>query len=141
MTSNPRLYIPQKSILGPSELFTKMTRRKWTTPNQEEWLKSHLADFSNAQANRTTSEFFAPIFKEWRNAWPTPDPTPDDIRQSGNVEKATHKKRAEEEVVSLITFYLMFTRRRRPNLVDSASELGSITIREEPPLEMVHEAF
>jgi hypothetical protein len=78
-----------------------MTRRKWTTTNQEEWLKSRLAGFSDAQANKTTTkEFFPTIFKEWRSAWPTPDPTPEEITQYETVEKAIQKKRAEENSVS-----------------------------------------
>jgi hypothetical protein len=77
-----------------------MTRRKWTTPNQEEWLKSHLPGFLDAHANKSTSKkFFPATFKAWRKSWPTPDPTPEEITQAGNVEKATQKKRAEEDAV------------------------------------------
>jgi hypothetical protein len=77
-----------------------MTRRKWTTTDQEEWLKSRLAGFSNAQVNKVTSkEFFPAVFKEWRKAWPTPGPTPEEITEAGNVEKAAQKKRAEEDSV------------------------------------------
>jgi hypothetical protein len=80
-----------------------MTRRKWTTTDQEEWLKSYLADFGNAQANKTTTkQFFPEILKEWRNAWPTPGPTPEEIRQAESVEKATQKKRAEEDAVRTV---------------------------------------
>jgi hypothetical protein len=77
-----------------------MTRRKWTTDNQEEWLKSHLARFSDAQANKTTTkEFFPEILKEWREAWPCPEPTPEEIAQAGTAEKATQKKRSNENTV------------------------------------------
>jgi hypothetical protein len=77
-----------------------MTRRKWTTTDQEEWLKSYLAGFSDAQANKTTSkEFYPAILKEWRKAWPTPDPTLEEITQAGNAEKATQKKKAEVDAV------------------------------------------
>jgi len=77
-----------------------MTRRKWTTTDQEDWLKSYLTKFSDAQADKTTSkEFYPEILKAWRKAWPTPDPTPEEIMQAGNVEKATQKKKAEEDAV------------------------------------------
>jgi hypothetical protein len=77
-----------------------MTRRKWTTTDQEEWLKLRLAGFSDAQVNKTTSkEFFPAVFKEWRNTWPIPSPTPEEITKAGNAEKATQKKRAEEDAV------------------------------------------
>ena len=77
-----------------------MTRRKWTTPDQEDFLKSHLAGFGDAQVNKTTSkEFFPVIYKEWRKVWPTPNPTPEEITEAGNIEKATLKKKNEEEAV------------------------------------------
>jgi hypothetical protein len=77
-----------------------MTRRKWTTPDQEGWLKSRLADFSDAQVNKTTTKsFFPAVYKEWRKSWATPDPSPDEITEAGNVEKATLKKKNEEEAV------------------------------------------
>jgi hypothetical protein len=77
-----------------------MTRRKWTSSDQEEWLKSRLAGFSDAQVNKTTTrEFFPAVFKEWRKAWATPDPSPEEITEAGNIEKATVKKKTEEENV------------------------------------------
>jgi hypothetical protein len=98
----PTLYSPKKYHLITA-LITKMTRRKWTTSNQEDWLKSRLAGFSDAQANKTTSkEFFPLVFKEWRNLWPTPDPTPEDVTIAGTAEKAAHKKRTEEDAVRLL---------------------------------------
>jgi hypothetical protein len=78
-----------------------MTRHKWTTTDQEAWLKSHLAGFCDAQVNKTTSsQFFPAAFKEWRKNWPTPDPSPEEITESGNVEKATLKKQTDNETVS-----------------------------------------
>ena len=77
-----------------------MTRRKWTTPDQEEWLRSHLAGFSDAQVNKTTSkEFFPLVFKERRKSWPTPDPSLEEITEEGSIEKAKLIKRNEEEAV------------------------------------------
>ena len=77
-----------------------MTRRKWTTSDQEEWLKTRLPEFSDAQANKTTSkEFFPTVLRDWRNLWPTPTPTPEEVTQAGNVEKATQKKKADEDTV------------------------------------------
>ena len=76
-----------------------MTRRKWTTTEQEEWLKSQLAEFGEAQAKKTSKTFFPMVLKEWKTQWPTPDPTAEEITRAGNVEKATNKKRADEENV------------------------------------------
>ena len=111
LTSVEKLYIPPKSIIRPSDPSVKMTKIKWTTNDKEEWLKSHIAEFSEAQANKTTSKFFFPaILKKWKKTWPIPEPTPEEITEFGSVEIATRKKRAIDEAVSLFTFYLMFTR-------------------------------
>ena len=70
-----------------------MTRMKWTSTDQEEWLKSWIAGFSDAQADKTTSKvFFLAVFKEWRQSW-APDPSPEEIMQAGSVEKATLKRK------------------------------------------------
>ena len=91
-----KLYLISQSILS----FPKMTRCKWTSGDQEEWLKSHIPRFSDAQVNKTTTkEIFPEILKEWREAWPCPGPTPEEIAQAGSVEKATQKKRSEENAV------------------------------------------
>lgn len=77
-----------------------MTRQKWTADDQEEWLKSRLAGFSDAQVNKATSkDFFPVVFKEWRKLWPTPDPTLKEITTAGNIEKATLMKKNKEETV------------------------------------------
>ena len=77
-----------------------MTRCKWTMTNQEDWLKECFVEFANAQVNKTTSkEFFPMVLKEWRNVWPTPDATPEEVTQAGSVEKATKKKRTEEDSI------------------------------------------
>jgi len=78
-----------------------MTCRKWTTAKQEDWLKGHLAEFGNAQVNKTTlKEFFPVVLKEWRNEWPTLDATQEEVACAGSIEKANKKKRAEEDTVS-----------------------------------------
>ena len=77
-----------------------MTRHKWTTTEQEDWLKFHLADFGDAQAKKTTSKIFFPmVVKEWKTKWPTPNPTVEEIMRAGNSKKATQRKRADEENV------------------------------------------
>lgn len=71
-----------------------MTRRKWMTPEQEDWLKTRLAEFSDAHVNKTTTkEFFPAVFKDWRKCWVTPDPSQEEITEAGNVKKATLKKK------------------------------------------------
>lgn len=77
-----------------------MGRNKWTTDDQEEWLKSRLAGFGDAQANKTTTKnFFPAVIKEWTKQWPTPDPSPKEITEAGNIEKAALNKKKLQEAV------------------------------------------
>jgi len=77
-----------------------MTHRKWTSDDQEEWLKARLSLFTEAQAQKTTtSEFFPKVLTEWRKAWPVPEPTADEIAQAKNVEDAIKKKRTRDDDV------------------------------------------
>ena len=77
-----------------------MTWRKWTTSDQEEWLKTCLPEFADAQVNKTTSKEFLPtVLRDWKNSWPTPTPTPEEITQASNVEKAIQKKKANKDMV------------------------------------------
>ena len=77
-----------------------MTRRKWTSDEQEDWLKAWLSSFMEAQAKRTTtSEFFPKTLAEWRKAWPVPEPTADELAKANNVEDALKKKRSRDEDV------------------------------------------
>jgi hypothetical protein len=65
--------------------------------------------------NKTTSkEFFPAVIKEWRKSWATPDPSPEEITEAGNVEKATLKKKTEEEAVRKFTCCLDFENRLTP---------------------------
>ena len=77
-----------------------MTHRKWTSDDQEEWLKAWLSLFTEAQANKTTtSKFFPQTLTEWRKAWPVPEPTGDEIAQAKTVEEAIKRKRNRDEDV------------------------------------------
>ena len=77
-----------------------MTRRQWTTPEQADWLKEHLAAFVNSQANKTTKkEFFPQVIKEWRVLWPLAQPTADEIAEANNAEDAVKKKKNKDDEV------------------------------------------
>lgn len=117
-----------------------MTRRKWTSADQEEWLKARIARFSDAQVNKTTTkEFFPEILKEWREAWPCPGPTPVEIAQAGSVEKAIQKRRSQEITVCQLTRCLVII--DGTNLVHSVLRLGSTIIHGEQRPEMEYVGF
>lgn len=77
-----------------------MTRRQWTTPEQSDWLKQHLAAFIDSQASKTTvKEFFPQVIKEWRELWPLAEPTGDEITKAKSVEEAIKKKKSKDDEV------------------------------------------
>lgn len=66
-----------------------MTKKKWTTDEQEVWLTPHVADFIRAQQHRTTGTFFGPIYKGWLENFPCPEPTSEQIEAAnGDAKKA-----------------------------------------------------
>ena len=78
-----------------------MMQQKWTTTEQEDWLKGWLAAFIEAQVNKTmASTFFPETLKDWRKAWPTPEPTPEEAATFKSPEEAKKKKRTKDNEVS-----------------------------------------
>ena len=78
-----------------------MTWQKWTTTEQEDWLKGQIAAFIETQVNKTTaSAFFPETLKDWRKAWPTPEPTPEEAATLKIPGEVTKKKRAKDNEVS-----------------------------------------
>lgn len=72
-----------------------MTRAPWTTPQQMQWLEARLPGFIDAQQKKTTATVFFPdIQKAWQKAFPTPEPTDEDIEKAdGNRDVAVAKNR------------------------------------------------
>lgn len=90
-----------------------MTRRKWTTDVQGNWLATHLDAFAEAQSKKTTKDFFQKIIKEWHEAFPVPDPTPEEVTKGKNREEIIKKKKNKEENVREYSFQILVTRQRR----------------------------
>ena len=75
-----------------------MGKRRWTTTEQRDWLEARIPAFTEAQQTKSTGSFFPEVHRAWRESWPVPAPTEDEIRQWGSAEIATAKlvKRAQE---------------------------------------------
>ena len=76
-----------------------MGKRRWTTTEQRDWLEARIPAFTEAQQTKSAaSTFFPDVHKEWRESWPTPAPSEDEIKQWGSAEIAEAKlaKRAQE---------------------------------------------
>lgn len=65
-----------------------MTRRKWTTPEQEAWFLSHNNEFRVAEANNARKAFYKKNMDEWLERWPNPEPTEQQIKTAKTVEQA-----------------------------------------------------
>ena len=77
-----------------------MTRQKWTTNEQHEWLEARKAAFVEAnQKKNAAKEFFPLVIKEFREKWPVPTATPEEINEAGSVEIATKVKRDKYDKV------------------------------------------
>ena len=70
-----------------------MTRRKWTTDEQEEWLDERKAAFMEAnQRKAAAKEFFPTVCKDFCTKWTVPSVTEDEIKEAGSTELATKRK-------------------------------------------------
>lgn len=77
-----------------------MTRKAWTTDLQKEWLEARLATFREAQAQKTVmKQFFPEILKAWKEEWPIPPPTVEEISEAGSLQKAKAVKTKSQETV------------------------------------------
>lgn len=78
-----------------------MTRTPWTSNDQKDWLESHKTEYLAANINKTaTKVFFPEIFKAFREKWPVPDVTQDEIdKADGSIELATKIKRSKYDKV------------------------------------------
>ena len=79
-----------------------MTRKTWTTTEQEEWLKSQIQAFLKAHQNNTLKTFFPPIIKEFRDKWPVDPLSDQEIEASTSVEQAKKEKRDKYDKVNLL---------------------------------------
>lgn len=78
----------------------KMTRQKWTTPEQEAWLEERKPAFLLAnQTKRAARNFYPDLVKEFRDKWPVPPVSEAEIADAGSVELATRVKKEKYDKV------------------------------------------
>jgi hypothetical protein len=78
-----------------------MTRHPWTSEDQKEWLESRKTEYLAANLNKTaTKDFFPAVFKDFREKWPVPPVTQEEVDEAdGLIELATKKKRDKYDKV------------------------------------------
>jgi predicted nucleic acid-binding protein len=78
-----------------------MTRRKWTTDEQEEWLEQRKPAFLEANQKKTAAkDFFPTVVEEFRQKWPVPPVTEQEIADAGSVELAKRVKQNKYDKVN-----------------------------------------
>jgi len=77
-----------------------MTRKKWTSKEQEAWLKARCKAFAEAEINDTTKAFYQDTLDRWLEVWPNPEPTPAEIQAAGGLESAVKAKAKWQDNVS-----------------------------------------
>lgn len=83
----------------------KMTRQTWTTPEQWKWLERQKSRFFDAKQKETTSKgFFPQVSKDFREKWPVPPVTEDEISTAGSAELAMKNKRDKYDKVCAYQF-------------------------------------
>jgi len=77
-----------------------MTRKKWTTDDQEEWLGKRKAVFMEAnQRKAAAKDFFPTVCRDFHTKWPVPSVTEEEIKEAGSTDLATkHKQEACDKV-------------------------------------------
>ena len=77
-----------------------MTRQKWTTKEQEIWLDQHKSAFLEANQKKSAGkDFFPGLTKAFRDKWPVPAPTQEEINDAGSIELATRVKQGKYDKV------------------------------------------
>ena len=81
-----------------------MTRSPCTSNDQKEWLESRKTEYLAANMNnKAAKEFFPDIFKDFREKWPVPPVTQEEIDEAdGSIELATKNKRNKYDKVSIL---------------------------------------
>lgn len=69
-----------------------MTRKKWTTSDQEDWLHARFQDYVGADAENKRSGFYRDVLAGWQEKWPHDEPNAAEIEEAGGVERAVKKK-------------------------------------------------
>ncbi|KAI0669041.1 hypothetical protein C8Q78DRAFT_993146 [Trametes maxima] len=80
-----------------------MGHPKWTTPEQEAWLKKRIPAFIEAQDDQKTQEFFLIATFEWEQCFDPEEPSEKEIVEAdGNVERVVSVKKKKQRQVRVM---------------------------------------
>lgn len=101
-----------------------MPRQRWATKEQEVWLEERNPAFLLAnQKKAAAKDFFPLVVQEFRDKWPVPPVTQEEINAAGSLEVATRGKKNKYDKV----YPLLFRVRERLTIINSGLHLGFIT--------------
>ena len=87
-----------------------MTCATWADEEQHDWLEARKAKFIEANQRRAAAkEFFPNIVKEFREKWPVPAVSPEEIEKAGSVELAINNKCERYDKVLVIEYAQMIS--------------------------------
>ena len=92
-----------------------MTRRKWTTDEQEEWLDERKADFMEAnQRKAAAKDFFPTVCRDFRTKWPVPSVTEGEIKEAAQLSSPRSRN---EKPVTRYVFIVTDERKSNRNIL------------------------
>lgn len=121
-------YVCHSGLLSGYLLTVSQPANSKYTPAQLEWLRAKFVEFLHHQVNKTTSQFFPPLYEEYFSTWP-PTPTKEDINEAGGeVAVATAASRQIEERVRDIWLVMLICGELTTIMNNSGSTAGCITV-------------
>ncbi|PPR06473.1 hypothetical protein CVT24_002573 [Panaeolus cyanescens] len=71
---------------------------RWTTEDQEEWLRQKIPAYNQAKASKATKPFFNGVYRDWFKSWPCASPTTAELEKArGSLITAQKDRRSKDE--------------------------------------------
>ncbi|KIL55651.1 hypothetical protein M378DRAFT_90593 [Amanita muscaria Koide BX008] len=95
-----------------------MTRQRWTSTEQRDWLEALIPEFLEAQEKQATGPFYAKVYEDWAKTFPHPLPTAEGSQDEQGKAKCTAQK--ERKATELRVFH-WFHNNTRAHSIGSTS--------------------
>jgi hypothetical protein len=106
-----------------------MPRNKWTSEEQEDWLKNRYHAFREAEVNETRKSFYKETYAAWLAKWPNPEPSAKQVADATSHEGATKAIHVYQEKVSGFATYNLLV---NSYMLNSVFKLGFATASDLP---------
>jgi hypothetical protein len=106
-----------------------MPRNKWTSEEQEDWLKDRYDAFRKAEENDTRKSFYKETYSAWLAKWPNPEPSAKQIADATSREGAIKVIHIYQEKVSRFAVFNLLV---SSYMLSSDFKLGIATANDLP---------